>query len=239
MTLGDEEKELTLEGESSLPHKPMTVGEYVPADCSSKVNDIPVYFSTDCIDVSHVATHSHVMRMIMVHNNLEHDALAYEWKRSVIPGILNVEIHPPKGLIKPRTVQSFRVTINTEGLACVIDVNVPCEFINTGHRRAYQRSVYKYEDLSRELEGQFTITEKEISVPMLFVIIHEEFALKTIHLIQHTDIRHTSYLNIVSGMNRRKTTKRETRLLYQDSNHSDVKISKLPSLSRISFYEKS
>lgn len=43
---------------------------------------------------------------------------------------------------------------------------------------------------------------------MLFIIMHDEFALKTAHLIQHTDIRHKVYLNIVSGMNRRKTIRK-------------------------------
>lgn len=64
------------------------------------------------------------------------------------------------------TVQSFRVSIDTKGYPCVIDVNIPCEFINTSQRRAYQRSVYKYKDLSRELEEQFVITEKGISIPV-------------------------------------------------------------------------
>jgi len=77
-----------------------------------------------------------------------------------------VEIHPPKGLIKPMSVKTFRVTINTEGYPCVIDVNIPCEFINTNQRRAYQKSIYKHEILSRELEEHFTITEKGISIPV-------------------------------------------------------------------------
>lgn len=64
------------------------------------------------------------------------------------------------------SVKSFRITINTKEYPCVIDVNISCEFINTSQRRAYQRSVYKLEDLSRELKGQFTITEKGISVPV-------------------------------------------------------------------------
>lgn len=43
---------------------------------------------------------------------------------------------------------------------------------------------------------------------MLFVIIHEEFALETVHLTQHTDIRHISYLSMASGMNRLQAIKR-------------------------------
>lgn len=77
-----------------------------------------------------------------------------------------MDIHPQKGLIRPMTVQSFRVTVNSDGCPCVIDVNIPCEFMNTSQRRAYQRSVYRHQDLSRELEGQFVITEKGISVPV-------------------------------------------------------------------------
>lgn len=82
LTLGDREEELTLEGESSLPHKPATIREYIPCEHSFEDDEnIPIYFSTDCINISHIATHSHVVKMIMIHNNLVQDVLAYEWKR--------------------------------------------------------------------------------------------------------------------------------------------------------------
>ena len=81
LTLGDREEELTLEGESSLPYRPETSREYIPCEQSFEDQDIPIYFSTDCINVSHIATHSHVVKIIMIHNNLMHDVLAYEWKR--------------------------------------------------------------------------------------------------------------------------------------------------------------
>jgi len=77
-----------------------------------------------------------------------------------------VEIYPRKGLIKPMSVKSFRVTIYTKGYPCIIDIDIPCEFINVSQRRIYQRSVYIHEALSQELKGQFTITEKGISVPV-------------------------------------------------------------------------
>ncbi|XP_032677017.1 cilia- and flagella-associated protein 65-like [Odontomachus brunneus] len=376
LILGDEKEELTLEGESFLPHKSATVGEYVPpyvsyssSNYSSGISDIPIYFSTYCIDISYIATHSHVVKMVMLHSNLDHDVLAYEWKRYEIPEIICVEVCPRRGLIQPMATQTFYATICTGGYPCIIDVNVLCEFVNTSQRRDYQRSIYKHADLSQELEGQFTLTEKGISVPkstigilekpqsfykamtvrcsihsledkflkvdlieelksappytiyieenqkqettfregdisrasfilegllweivnsklfkslikdvlqnqpnlfysqftmnlherkslirrsyisppralinrlleeMLFVIVHEEFALETTHLIQHMDIRHTSYLSIVSGMNRKKAIHRETRLLHHDREYS-VAIPK-SSVARISFYDKS
>lgn len=80
LTLGDEKEELILEGESSLPHKPAAIGEYIPSECNIE-NDIPIYFNADCIDILHIATHSHVIKMIMMHNNLVQDVLAFEWKR--------------------------------------------------------------------------------------------------------------------------------------------------------------
>lgn len=48
----------------------------------------------------------------------------------------------------------------------MIDIDISCKFINASQRRVYQRSVYIHEGLSQELEGQFTITEKSISVPV-------------------------------------------------------------------------
>ncbi|XP_018338048.1 PREDICTED: coiled-coil domain-containing protein 108-like [Trachymyrmex septentrionalis] len=362
LTLGDREEELTLEGESSLPYRPETSREYIPCEQSFEDQDIPIYFSTDCINVSHIATHSHVVKIIMIHNNLMHDVLAYEWKRREISEIIHVEIYPLKGLIKPKAVKSFHVTIYTKSYPCMIDINIPCEFINASQRRIYQRSVYILEGLSQELKGQFTITEKGISVPelpvkilekpqpfykaitircsiysiedkflkvslmkeltsappkgicieenertmtfkkkdisrssfiiegllweiinsklfrdimqdtlreksnlfysqfrmnfcerkkliqrsyilppralinrileeMLFIIMHEEFSLKTAHLIQHTDIRHIDYLNMVPSTRRKKSIRRETTLL-QDKSPS---MPKVVSSSRISF----
>ncbi|XP_011701694.1 PREDICTED: uncharacterized protein LOC105458232 isoform X2 [Wasmannia auropunctata] len=367
LTLGDKEEELTLEGESSLPHKPATIGEYVSCERNFEDDeDIPIFFNTDCIDVSHMATHSHVVKMIMIHNNLVQDVLAYEWKRREISDLIHVEIYPRKGLIKPMSTKSFRVNIYSKGYPCMINIDIPCKFINTSERRIYQRSVYIHEGLSQELKEQFTITEKGISVPelptkilekphpfykaitircsiysvedkllkvslkkeligappkeicieenekmtfekedisrssfiiegllweiinsklfkdlmqdilrerlnlfysqfkmssyerkrlirrsytsppralinrvfeeMLFIIMHEEFALKTAHLVQHTDVRHTDYLNLIPSVSRRNTIRRETLLLRQDrydSTLSDLIPSELP--PRISF----
>lgn len=77
-----------------------------------------------------------------------------------------MEIFPRKGLIKPMSVKSFRVTIYTKGYPCMIDIDIPCEFTNVSQRRIYQRNVFIHEGLSQELEGQFTITEKGISIPV-------------------------------------------------------------------------
>lgn len=79
--MGDEEKELMLEGESFLPHKPTTIREYVPYKRNIEDENIPVYFSIDCINISNMAMHSHVVKMIMMYNNFTQDVLAYEWKR--------------------------------------------------------------------------------------------------------------------------------------------------------------
>ncbi|XP_011870310.1 PREDICTED: coiled-coil domain-containing protein 108 isoform X1 [Vollenhovia emeryi] len=363
LTLGDIEEELTLEGESSLPYK-ATIREYVPCESNFEDDDnIPVYFNTDCINVSHMATHSHVVKMIMMHNNLVQDVLAYEWKRREMSEIIHVDIFPRKGLIKPMSVKSFHVTIYAKEYPCMIDIDITCEFINASQRRLYQRSVYIHEGLSQELQGQFTITEKGISVPevpmkilekpqpfyktitircsvysvedkslkvslikeltnappreicleenekiitfgkddiirssfiiegllweiinsklfkdlmqdilgkesnlfysqfrmslrerkrlirrshisppralinrmfeeMLFIIMHEEFALKTAHLIEHTDIRHTDYLNMVPSVSRKNTIRRETSL-HRDE-YSSV-VSELVPSARISF----
>lgn len=85
LILGKEEEELILEGESSLPHVSTTIREYVP--CKYNKDDenenIPIYFNTDCINVSHMSTHSHVVKMIMMQNNVTQDVFAFEWKRYI------------------------------------------------------------------------------------------------------------------------------------------------------------
>ncbi|KAL6261473.1 hypothetical protein P5V15_006563 [Pogonomyrmex californicus] len=367
LTLGDDEEELTLEGESSLSYKPTIIEEYVPCKYNFEDDeDIPVYFNTDCINISHISTYSYVVKMIMMYNNLVQDVLAYEWKKCRVSKIIHVEIYPRKGLINPMSVKSFRVTVYTKNYPCMIDVNVSCEFINASQRQTYQRNVYINEGLSQELEGQFTITEKGISVPklpmkslekpqpfyktitircsvyniedkflkvslmkeltsappkgisieenerimtftredirrssfiiegllweivnskllkdimqdilqkesglfysqfrmnlcerkrltqrsyisppralinhifeeLLFIIMHEEFALQTTHLIQRADIRYTDYLYMTPSMSRKKTIKREIGLLRQDiPRYLYLKSAPLEGISRIS-----
>lgn len=82
--MDNKEEELILEGESSLPHKSAAIGEYMPFEYNFEDDDnIPVYFSTDCIDILHIPTHNHIVKMIMIYNNLVQDVLAFEWKRFV------------------------------------------------------------------------------------------------------------------------------------------------------------
>jgi len=84
LTLGNKEEDLILEGEASLPYKSAVIGDYVPCKSNFENDEaIPIYFNIDCINVSHMATHSHVVKMIMMHNILVQDVLAYEWKRFV------------------------------------------------------------------------------------------------------------------------------------------------------------
>jgi len=82
LILGDEEKELTLEGESLISHKTMMIGEYIPFD-NVWHEDIPVNFNIDYIDIPCIATHSHTVRMIIMYNN-SLQIFAYEWERFVL-----------------------------------------------------------------------------------------------------------------------------------------------------------
>lgn len=78
-----------------------------------------------------------------------------------ISEILYVDVFPRKGILYPKTVQSFRIKISTKKHPCRIDIYVPCVFFNASKRREYQRSIIKHAILNQELENQFTITEKE------------------------------------------------------------------------------
>lgn len=77
-----------------------------------------------------------------------------------ISEILCVDIFPRKGILRPNAVQSFKIKISTKGQPGRIDIYVPCVFFNASKRREYQRSIIKHAILNKELEEQFTITEK-------------------------------------------------------------------------------
>ncbi|CAK9816862.1 Cilia- and flagella-associated protein 65 [Anthophora quadrimaculata] len=174
VTMGNETTELTLKGEASSDFRTISIGRQIPDHCSCRIALFPAYFSVDCIDMWSVPTHSTIVKMVLVYNNLDNDALAYEWQCLDIPGLLHVDIFPRKGIMNPNAVQSFRVRIYTKGCPCRIDVHIPCVFFNASKRREYQRSIIKHTILSQELEGQFTITEKGTSVPKPWIKILDE-----------------------------------------------------------------
>ncbi|XP_053986638.1 cilia- and flagella-associated protein 65 [Hylaeus volcanicus] len=171
ITLGNKNTELILEGESSCDFRSTIIGNTIPSNCACKGAVFPLYFSTDCIDMWSIPTHNFIVKMLLVYNNLPHDALAYTWKSETVPEILSVEVFPRKGIVCPNAVQSFKVKIRTNGHSCRVDVNIICEFFNAGKRRDYQRSVIKHNILKKELEGQFIITEKGITVPKPWIKI--------------------------------------------------------------------
>ncbi|XP_076752428.1 cilia- and flagella-associated protein 65 [Xylocopa sonorina] len=161
ITMGDKTEEMTLEGESSFDSRLISIGRPIPSYCACKTPLLPVYFSIDCIDVWCISTHTSIIKMILVYNNLDNDALSYEWRCQEVLELLDVDIFPSKGIISPNTVQSFRVKIYTKGYPCRVDVSIPCTFFNASRRREYQRSIIKHSILNKELEGQLIVTEKD------------------------------------------------------------------------------
>ncbi|KAK2579228.1 hypothetical protein KPH14_008197 [Odynerus spinipes] len=166
VTLGHKKVELMISGQPSIKYLPKITGEIMPNYYDLKLEEFPVYFSTDYVEVF-TNTHSHVVKMLMMYNTSEHDRFTYKWISERVPELCIIKVHPKEGIIQPRTLQSLRVIIDTEGFAYKIDLNVTCEFLNVSKRRSLQRSIYKYNDACKELEAQFIITEKGESFPPL------------------------------------------------------------------------
>ncbi|XP_017884975.1 cilia- and flagella-associated protein 65 [Ceratina calcarata] len=174
ITMGDKTEELTISGEASFDSRSASIGRPIPSDCACKTPLFPAYFSIDCIDMWCIPTHATIVKMLLIYNNLDYDALAYDWKCQEVLDIVRVDIFPRKGIMTPKAVQTFQVKIYTKGCPCRIDVNIPCIFFNASKRREYQRSIIKYNILSEELEGQFVITEKGTFVPKPWLEILDE-----------------------------------------------------------------
>ncbi|KAK9300342.1 hypothetical protein QLX08_006890 [Tetragonisca angustula] len=160
ITMGDKTEELILEGESTSDVRLISISKTIPSHCACKTPLFPVYFSIDCINVWFLSTHNSIVKILLVYNSSNFDALAYEWKCQDISEILYVDVFPRKGILYPKAVQSFRIKISTKKYPCQIDIYVPCVFFNASKRREYQRSIIKHTILNQELENQFTITEK-------------------------------------------------------------------------------
>nr|XP_012139804.1 PREDICTED: coiled-coil domain-containing protein 108-like isoform X1 [Megachile rotundata] len=174
ITMGDKTSELIAKGSASHECRLTDVGRIIPAHCACKTELFPAYFSIDCIDLWSMPMHNYIFKMLLVYNNLDYDALAYEWQCQNIPGIISVDVWPRKGVMKPNAVQTFKVKIDFKGHSGRIDLNVPCEFLNASDRGEYYRSVIKHDILSKELEKHFTITEKGTTVPKPWLkILHK------------------------------------------------------------------
>lgn len=80
--LGEKMTTVTINGESS--DDPLTrISEDVSQFRDTfHIPEVPVYFNTDKVMLPATPTHSRLTRMIMIHNSLEHDVIAYEWMRS-------------------------------------------------------------------------------------------------------------------------------------------------------------
>ncbi|XP_076653707.1 cilia- and flagella-associated protein 65 [Halictus rubicundus] len=165
ITLGHHTMELRLEGESSGDFRSTIVGKSIPPYCACKSLKFPVYFNIDCIDMWSLPMHNCITKMIIIQNSLDQDALGFEWKCKHASEILGVKVFPRKGIISPHTMKCFKLNLFTRGYSCRCDLDIFCEFINASDERKYRRSVLKYNLLSKELEGQFVITEKGTTVP--------------------------------------------------------------------------
>lgn len=77
--MGDKTEELTMEGESTFDFRLASYARAIPSYCACKTSVFPAYFSIDCIDVWFLPMHNVIVKMLLVYNNLDFDALAYEW----------------------------------------------------------------------------------------------------------------------------------------------------------------
>lgn len=78
--MGDKTEELILEGESTSDFRLVSISRTIPSHCACKTPLFPVYFSIDCINVWFLSTHNSIVKILLVCNNSNFDALAYEWK---------------------------------------------------------------------------------------------------------------------------------------------------------------
>lgn len=78
--MGNKTEELTLQGESIFDYKLVSIWRRIPAFCACKTPLFPIYFSVDSMNLWNVPTHNTIIRMLLIYNNLDFDALGYKWK---------------------------------------------------------------------------------------------------------------------------------------------------------------
>lgn len=81
LTIGNETTEVTIKGECT--NDPMTKITKVttPRYDLFKMSEIPVHFNTDNVNLPPLPLHSRITRIVMIHNRLEHELVAYKWKK--------------------------------------------------------------------------------------------------------------------------------------------------------------
>lgn len=88
--MGDKKTELFINSQPSIVYPPKMIKEILPNFDAFEINELPIYFSTDCIQL-YASIHSRVIKIFMMYNATKHDRFAYIWKKFVIT--LNLQIH--------------------------------------------------------------------------------------------------------------------------------------------------
>ncbi|XP_035734843.1 cilia- and flagella-associated protein 65-like [Vespa mandarinia] len=166
ITFGNKKTKLFISSQPSIVYPPKVIREILPNFDDDEINELPIYFSVDYIHLC-TSIHSRVVKIFVMYNATKYDIFSYTWENNNVSELWNIEVHPKKGVIQPRKHQSFRIIINTKSLTCQVNINVICEFINISQRRIFQRNIYKYNEICKQLESEFIFTEKGEHFPKL------------------------------------------------------------------------
>ncbi|PSN35440.1 hypothetical protein C0J52_22996, partial [Blattella germanica] len=83
-----------------------------------------------------------------------------------IPGVLDAKVYPQKFSLRPTQFCVCKLTVISFGQPCLISIPVTCRFVDITIRRKHGKSVVIHSSITRALEGQFTITEDSMTIPV-------------------------------------------------------------------------
>ncbi|KAK5645300.1 hypothetical protein RI129_006600 [Pyrocoelia pectoralis] len=93
-------------------------------------------------------------------------------------GVVAVEAFQRKGVLQPKESHSVVIRIQSFDQPCILNLQMVCKLLDHSEHIRHMESVHEFEKKQKELEGQFTITENDICIPV-FIHNSDEIIINT------------------------------------------------------------
>lgn len=86
--------------------------------------------------------------------------------RTTLKQIVDINADPKSGILAPKESHRILITVKTYNESILTDLLMTCTITDRNELYLYKKSIEKFEEVEKKLEGQFMITEKSFILPV-------------------------------------------------------------------------
>lgn len=79
---------------------------------------------------------------------------------------MDINTSPNSGILAPKESHRIFITVKTYNESVLTDLLMTCTITDRNELYLYNKSIEKYQEVERKLEGQFMITENSFVIPV-------------------------------------------------------------------------